>query len=857
MKRTVLTLWLVLALASNVWRWVYPVQPHANVDQRLLQVSEFIGDTRTGQYKQIAIREYGEPAATTPILLLHGTPVASSAMTGLGQLLGEQYYVISPDMPGYAGSAQPLDDYSSITHARYMADLLDSLNIDAVHVVAYSQGGAAAIAFADFFPQRTRSLALLSTIGVQELELFGSYPLNHAVYAGQLAIWRAVQWLIPHFGTLDDAILGTGYARNLTDTDQRVLRPMLRRIDAPAVIVHGRHDGMVPYAAALEHHRLLPQSELVTLDAGHEPVYASPAMVIPGLTDFLNRVESAIAITRDQATTTRRAVAEKPFDATQREALTGAALLVMLLAIIVASYVSEDIACIAAGLLAAQGVITLPAAILASLIGLFSGDLALFFAGRWLGPPMLSRLVPDDKLTASKHWLAARGAFVIIASRFVPGTRLPTYVAAGALQLPPLTFIAYFGIATLIWTPLLVSLSAVYGAVALDWLEHYATFGIWMLLGSLLALWLLIRIVPPLFTWEGRRRALGRWQRLTRFEFWPSWIFYAPVVIANVCFALRYRSLTVFTLANPGIPLGGLAGESKSHILNALRDSGAVAPFAVIKQGAIQQRVLALDEFVDHYPIVLKPDQGERGRDVEIVRNRDQALDYLQRVVSDVIAQAFVEGEEFGILYCRRPDTAHGQIVSLAHKGKTTIVGDGAQSLKHLILADARAVCMASFFEQQFAHRLHDIPAAGERVHLNAIGTHCRGSLFTDANQYLTPELDAEIDRISKCFDGFYIGRFDLFAADAAALGAGRGLKLVELNGITSEPAHIYHPGASLLSAWRTVIQHWHHAWQIGALLRKNGLRPPGVRAVLRGLRDTTYLNREVKPPQSSIHAEH
>ncbi|MEM8547108.1 MAG: alpha/beta fold hydrolase [Pseudomonadota bacterium] len=845
--RWLLTAWLVLLVASNGWRLLHPPIATADPEQRLVSVAEFIDGKRQSGRKQIAIREYGVPGSGAPVLLLHGTPIASKAMRGLGELLGQSHYVISPDMPGFAGSLQPLQDFSSITGAAYLVDLLDALAVEHVHIVAYSQGGAAAIAFAERAPDRLASLALVSTIGVQELELFGSYTLNHAVYAGQLAIWRAVQWLVPHFGYLDNAILGTGYTRNLTDTDQRVLRSMLKQVSAPTLIIHGRSDGMVPYAAAVEHQRLVPHSTLVTLDAGHEPAYANPAMLMPSLEAFLTSVANGTAASRADATATRVSAAAAPFDASQRDPLSGGALLVMLLAVIVASYVSEDLACIAAGLLAAQGVISLSAAIIASLIGLYTGDLALFLAGRWLGPPALARLVPEPRLVAAKHWLSVRGPLVILASRFMPGTRLPTYVAAGALQLPLVRFAAYFSIATLIWTPLLVGLAAAFGNVVEAWMARYSAYAALVIVGAGLGLWLLAKIVPPLFSWEGRRQLLGRWRRLSRFEFWPRWAFYWPVVFANILFAVRYRSLTLFTLANPGMPLGGLAGESKRDILAALQPSGAIPPFTLLPPAEPALRLEALTAFMQlerlAWPVVLKPEHGERGRDVQLVPDARVALEYLTTIAVPVIAQARVLGEEYGALYIRMPGAAAGQITSLARKGPTEITADGQHTLRQLILADERAVCMAPFFLDAFAATLQDTPAEGQVIKLNQIGTHSRGSLFTDASAHNTAALTAALDQISRHFEGFYLGRFDLFAPNAEALANGESLAVVELNGLTSEPAHIYHPGRSVFSAWHSVIQQWHTAWRIGAELRRQGHKPPGVLAVLRGLRNSNYLN--------------
>ena len=77
-------------------------------------------------------------------------------------------------------------------------------------------------------------------------------------------------------GWLDDSMLSVEYARNFYDTDQRPLRGMLERFAPPMLIVHGRHDVLVPFAAAREHHRLVPQSEMVVMDANHFMVFRSP-----------------------------------------------------------------------------------------------------------------------------------------------------------------------------------------------------------------------------------------------------------------------------------------------------------------------------------------------------------------------------------------------------------------------------------------------------------------------------------------------------------------------------------------------------------------------------------------------------
>ena len=56
-----------------------------------------------------------------------------------------------------------------------------------------------------------------------------------------------------------------------------------------------------------------------------------------------------------------------------------------------ATLVSEDLACIAAGVLAARGALSFPAAVAACLAGILAGDLLLYLAGRTLGRAALAR----------------------------------------------------------------------------------------------------------------------------------------------------------------------------------------------------------------------------------------------------------------------------------------------------------------------------------------------------------------------------------------------------------------------------------------------------------------------------------
>jgi len=123
---------------------------------------------------------------------------------------------------------------------------------------------------------------------------------------------------------------------------------------------------------------------------------------------------------------------------------------------------SEDLTCLATGVLVAQGHIGLTEGTLACLVGIFLGDILLFLAGRFGGHLLAGRVSPT-RLEDATQWLERRGAIVVLISRFTPGLRLPTYLAAGLLQSDFWTFTGYFLLAAAIWTPLLVGGTALLG----------------------------------------------------------------------------------------------------------------------------------------------------------------------------------------------------------------------------------------------------------------------------------------------------------------------------------------------------------------------------------------------------------
>lgn len=851
--------YLMLLGISSVQRWGMPtLVPALEPNQHIARVAEIRGDGPTSSTPRTIDLAYADYPATggyagIPVLLVHGSPGDGGSFHGLAGVMRGPRRLLAPDLPGFGQSTEEIADYSIRAHAAYLWELLDQLGIKKVHVVGFSMGGGVALHMADSRPSQVASITMLSAIGVQEMELLGDYHLNHAIHGVQLWGLEALRYGFPRFGSWNRTNMGIPYARNFYDSDQRPLRRILQRYAGPMLIIHGKKDPLVPVEAAYEHARLAPQSEMDIHEGDHFTVFVKPAELERPLRDFFAEVERGGAKTRATADSQRAAQAAMPMDTHHWPKPLPITAVVMFIGFALFTFASEDLACITAGLFVAEGRASFLFVTLACLAGIFVGDVLLYLAGRCIGRRALRRaplrwFVSDRALKDSSAWLEKNGAAVIFTSRFVPGTRLPTYLAAGALHTSFARFTAYFLGAAAVWTPLLVAISA----GLLTPLERLGMGGgrplaIKLLLAVPL-LYLAIRVICKLVTHRGRRELIGWWRRKLRWEFWPPLVFYPPVIVYIFYLAMKHGGLTVFAAANPGIVAGGFVGESKTEILRNLAGAGKWIPrFAPIGATDPETRVRDARQFMEQahlqYPVVLKPDAGQRGSGVAVIRSEEQLREYLTATKYPAMLQEFVGGPEFGVFYVRYPGEERGRIFSVTEKVLPALKGDGKSTVEQMILADERAVCMADFYLRKNQQRLQTVPVKDERVELVDLGTHCRGAIFLDGEELITPELQTAIDGIAKSFDGFYFGRFDVRAASKEELRAGRNFKVIELNGVSSEATHIYDPKLTLRQAYAVLFAQWRMAFEIGAMNRAKGVSVPGAAELLRmavAYRDTS-----------------
>ncbi len=490
------------------------------------------------------------------------------------------------------------------------------------------------------------------------------------------------------------------------------------------------------------------------------------------------------------------------------------------ISIFLGTFVLEDLALASSLALVAQNKLSLELAFLACFLGISLGDVGLYligFAASQLEIEKHFTFFKKFSSTISKMKSSKTLAYSIIISRALPGTRLPTYLIAGFLKYSLFKFIILTLISVFVWV-----LVALGGGRSLQYVftDH------WILnLGLFLIFLQFLKSVLPKLTDHWQRKAmLYSWRRWLYFEFWPAIVFYLPIVPYYIYQSLRYRSFFTPFYASPHLKHGGLIGESKWDLLQHINknDASTLKAFKVAKNLDFAGIKVLLNDNGIEYPFVIKPDIGQRGFGVRIIRSDFDLSEYL--LLSDfekIIQRLSLYSHEAGVFYIRQPSDKMGHIFSVTDKAFPYVTGDGISSIGDLILKDQRAQIIAPIYLERFKDQLDSVPKNGKNVLISECGNHCQGAIFFNGAHLISEKLTQEIDRIAKQMPDFYFGRFDVRYKDAESLLEGKNFEIVEINGSGSEATHIWDSRTTLIDAYKTLFKQWSLLFKIGDQVRR------------------------------------
>lgn len=484
------------------------------------------------------------------------------------------------------------------------------------------------------------------------------------------------------------------------------------------------------------------------------------------------------------------------------------------------TFILEDVALVSGVALVSQGQITASNCFWALFLGISAGDIGLYFLGLMASYfPLFSNMRVFKKTkknfeqNTSSNWVAPAVFF----SRFIPGTRVATYLFSGLVRFSFWYFFVLTVVSVFVWVLLALQLGL--------GLQKYLSEHLWVALLALMAVLSSIRyLIRNLKTSWTRKIFVHSWRKWMTFEFWPPWLFYIPIIPRYIYLSLKYRSFFLPFYSNPFLENAGLIGESKWDIYQHFSGDEFILKTKLLKlqndREEIVEEWIGKGEF--SFPFILKPDKGQRGFAVRVIKDKAQLSDYLSKAQFDLIVQEFCDwSHEAGIFYIRHPSAEHGEIFSITDKEFPFVTGDGKIKLGDLILKDKRARIMAATYFARFGSKIESIPSAGKQIFISTCGNHCQGAIFKNGALLNSEDLLVTIEKLAREIPDFYFGRFDIRYISPEQLKLGKSLKVVEVNAAGAEATHIWDPQTKLLEAYRVLFEQWEHLFLIGFEIKR------------------------------------
>jgi membrane protein DedA with SNARE-associated domain len=187
---------------------------------------------------------------------------------------------------------------------------------------------------------------------------------------------------------------------------------------------------------------------------------------------------------------------------------------VQVLAIIGGTLISEDLTCISVGTLIQHHKVPWLRGVAACFLGIYIGDLTFFFLGRFAGSRLLklrffSRALGEERLKKFGEWFDRKPWAAIMACRFLPGIRVPLYLAVGALSHRTKAFFWWTCFFAFVWTPALIGVVVLLGDAITGPLEFIFGNGWWTIPLTILVVFGIVKLVILLSTSEGRSKLKG------------------------------------------------------------------------------------------------------------------------------------------------------------------------------------------------------------------------------------------------------------------------------------------------------------------------------------------------------------
>lgn len=267
-----------------------------------------------------------------------------------------------------------------------------------------------------------------------------------------------------------------------------------------------------------------------------------------------------------------------------------------------------------------------------------------------------------------------------------------------------------------------------------------------------------------------------------------------------------------------------MLGESKMKIFDLIPEEFKPVTLSFNRESSVETVKNGMKASNLSYPVIVKPDIGERGWMVRKIGNDSDLETYVNEVPVRFLVQQFLDMPiEMGVFYYRYPDEQHGEVTSIVIKEMLSITGDGTSTLGELVYNNDRAKLQLDQLKEIYIQEWDRVIPKNDNLELVSIGNHCLGTKFLNGNRLINEKLNRTFDSISEKIKGFYFGRYDIRVQNIEQLYQGK-IKIMELNGAGAEPAHIYDPGFPFFRGVGVLLKHWHILYNISVQNHKKGV---------------------------------